>query len=139
MAAEWPDVRRLIKDRPEAFWGFKAPSIFGHLQGRMDEFRAPRLIYVIRDPVDNAESIQRHLVAPESIENAAENIADEISRALILIPTWGVPHLFVSYSQMILRTEQSVRRLAEFLGVDVRREALNEVRMDDPRYLKAPS
>ena len=116
-------------------WGFKFPGIFGHLGEYIDQFRDPVIIYVLRDPLAVYQSLQRHAKCKID-SNSLKLIAEELQRVIHLLPEMNIPYLFVSYEKMMTRTRLTIEEIAEFLEVPFKEEALNEVILADPRYLK---
>jgi hypothetical protein len=132
----WDAVGALMTERRPQPWGFKAPGVFGHLADNLDRFPFLRIIYVVRDPVANAQSVVTwHRGDAPPFQQTVVDIAEETVRAASLIPQWGVPCLFVSYEETMTRTSHVVSRIASFLGVPHLRSAEQEVVLDDPRYL----
>lgn len=134
MAFQSDRVRSLI-EKQTGEWGFKIPGVFGYLPGHLSLFNDPRIIYVVRDPIANADSILRHHKLESVLKDSVKNLAAENWRALNMIPQWGVPFLFVSHEMMLTKTESAVRSIAEFIGREFRPVAMAEVVQSDPRYL----
>jgi len=135
LTGQWDIVTDLLSQKTSHhLWGFKAPGIFGHLAGHLEKFEKPTLIYVVRDPIANADSVRRHRQSEDVLPDSVGNLANETCRALCLIPTWGVPYLFVSYEKIMTHTELTVKAISEFLGVIFCQDAVEEVRPNDPRY-----
>lgn len=132
---DWPVVERAVaeSDAKHDRWGFKRPAVYGHLSDRFGMFRSPMLIYVMRDISATAESMRRrgHL-DPRAMIDAAE----EHARMAHLIPTCGVPYLFVSYEKMMTHMRRAIGTICEFLSADESNipSAEQQVIVDDPRY-----
>lgn len=104
-------------------WGWKFPNAANYLDNIFRDLRNPRFIVVTRDLAANSIAISsRHgnYDRMRSLETVILNTQKNFS----MISRMRKPTLLVSYEKLLLKTEQTVREMAEFLCVEASDEAI---------------
>ncbi len=109
---------KLVRSRNEEHdvWGWKFPNASNYLDAIMPALRNPRFIVVTRDQSANANAITSRHGAFDKIR-ALETVALQTQKNFSLIMRFRRPTMFVSYEKLLLKTEQTVREISEFLNV----------------------
>ena len=135
-AKEWDKVQSWIDKRNERHteWGFKRPFVLQRLGKEVNRFRSPKLILVTRDIQAITESIHRYQLNAPPEDQTVLNVFNGLCREVAAFQNAEADKLVVSYESCMLRTEEAVQRIADFLGVRYRTVAAQQVIMNDPRY-----
>lgn len=97
-------------------WGWKNPSAADYLDQIWPEIRNPHLICVMRDPVANAQGLNRwHPMG--RIQSAQESVL-RLQKNLNMISLRRCPSLMISYEKAINAPNLFVDEFGAWLGVD---------------------
>ena len=115
-------INRLIQERNKEFdvWGWKDPMTIQNID-KLKNLRNPQFIVVFRDPYAKALSEQKY--NNWTIEQGLKQ-AREYNSLLI---DFALTHkcFLISYEKLLVYPEQEIKRLADFLGVDFKKEIVN--------------
>jgi hypothetical protein len=106
-------------------WGFKFASLQNHiLPPQFNEFRNPRLIVVMRDPVAVAA---RALISDPGVKNAPHaffNVTEQMHNMATLVAKAYCPTLLVSYEKFISFPSETIAAIAAFCQIELTEESL---------------
>lgn len=103
-----------VSKRRKGDWAYKHPMIWQ--TGKTDQF-TDRYIFVFRDAVASAQ------------HGDVQPIEDKIFARHALYSTFKTdkPHMYVSYEKLCKNTEKEVKRIADFMKLEVTEDAIKAV------------
>lgn len=120
-----PQIKQ-FSERQQGLWGLKDPylcKIAHHLAEFLDDYK---IIVAQRDTAEVIDSFRRaYSVNQEIAQQWYENVSSNLNWQLSYL---DIPKLTINYSDLMKDTEAQVKRIAEFVGVDVTQEALDHIR-----------
>ncbi len=135
-------MAKLVAERNAAHprWGFKFASLQNHIfPPQLDEFRNPRLIVVMRDPVAVAA---RALISDPEVENVPQaffNVTEQMQSMATLLAKACCPTLLLSYEKFISFPKETIAAITAFCEIQPTEEllanALNSVAPNNIDYL----
>jgi len=122
-------LRRTTELHEAETWGFKVLGDLVHAEQYAAAWPNARYLLLVRDPRDQAMSILD--LNRQRAEREQENFYDDLRQACrgwrttietsrCVLAAQGLPFLELRYEDLVLDTEPTLDRLAEFLGLDVR-------------------
>jgi hypothetical protein len=136
---EWL-VRRYAEsvDRPGArIWVDQAPGHAEHIWKLLQHFADAKFIHIVRDGRAVAASIMPLDWGPNEIYSAARKWQERVGYGYIAAAALGPERvLHVRYEDVVERTESTMQRVANFLGVDFVSEMLSTTGLKLPRFTR---
>ncbi|MDQ2091949.1 sulfotransferase [Marimonas arenosa] len=106
------------RNADHAVWGWKFPNAANYLDHIAKDLRNSRLICVTRDLAANGLAIASRHAGFDDLR-ALETVFLQTQKNYSLIMRFHRPTLLVSYEKLLLKTEETVREIAGFLGTEV--------------------
>ena len=107
-------------------WGWKFPHGANYIERIFPRLRNPRFVVVTRDLAANGLAIAaRH--GDQSLEDALEISLKQTRKNHDLVLKLRQPTLMLSYEKLILKPEQTIAELAEFMDVELTEQLLEDV------------
>lgn len=104
------------RNAAHAVWGWKFPNATQYLDNIFSDLRNPRFIMVTRDLAANAIAISsRH--GNYNRLKSLEIVMLNTQRNFAMMTRMRKPVLMVSYEKLLMKTDQTVREIADFLCV----------------------
>lgn len=140
-AKDYKSLKTFIETRngQHAVWSFKRPNAYRVLPKIIPLLRNPRVIVMFRDVL--AIAMRNHVSMQMSLVPSLPRYAEEYRDLVEIIASLTCPMLLVSYEKFIQFPKESIERTAEFAGVsvppDLMEQMLSMVRNGPEIYLKA--
>lgn len=105
-------------------WGFKRPNAYRRLEHIVGQLRQPRLIVLFRDVL--AIAMRNHVSMQMEILSTLPRYIEEYRALADNLAKVKCPALLVSYEKFTQFPEQSIMRVAEFCGLEIGPEKLEQ-------------
>ena len=116
-----PSIKDMVQslqsqNAKDEIWGWKIPNAADYLDRIWSDIRNPHLICVMRDPVANAQGLNRwHSVG--RIQSAQESVL-RLQKNLNIISLRKCPSLMISYEKAVGAPDLFIDEFATWLGVE---------------------